>query len=43
MQRKRHVMEVTGSPVCWKVGHQKQTQHKAHEAQSQIPEDLWLR
>ena len=31
------------SPEWWKLGQQKQTCHKPHVAQSQIPEDLWLR
>ena len=43
MERKQSAMEVTGSLACWKLGQQKQTQKKAHTAQSQIPEDLRLR
>ena len=43
MERKRSAMEVTRSLACWKLGQQKQTQQKAHMAQSQIPEDLRLR
>ena len=33
----------TRGPACWKLREQKQTQQKAHVAQSQIPEDLQLR
>ena len=43
MRRKPSATQVTRSPACWKPGQQKQMWQKAHVAQSQIPEDLWLR
>ena len=38
MQRKPSAVEVTRSPPYWKPGQQKQSQQKAHTAQSPIPE-----
>ena len=42
-QRKPSAAEVTGSRTWQELAEQKGTQRKASAAQSQIPEDLWLR